>query len=243
MKETITRLAYALGPVFMPGGRLRGLALANRLRRVFADHDIDTVIDVGANLGQFRDFLRYRVGFKGQIDSFEPVPNLAERLRTRATADDRWSIHACALGARADELSINVTAAPVFSSFRTPLQVGSHQDAMNTITETALVPVSTLDAEFTGKRGLSRTYLKLDTQGFDLEVLRGGCRTIAEIPALQTEISFRPLYVGMPTYTESIAAFQQHGFAVADLFLVSADDAERAIEFDCLMVRDGRRVA
>jgi hypothetical protein len=111
---------------------------------------------------------------------------------------------------------------------------------MNKVVGTAVVPVSTLDAEFDGKgTNLHRVYLKLDTQGFDLEVLRGGKRAISAIPALQTELSFRPFYNNMPDYKTAISAFESYGFAVADMFLVCIDDTRRAMEFDCIMVRDG----
>jgi Methyltransferase FkbM domain len=58
---------------------------------------------------------------------------------------------------------------------------------------------------------LRRTYLKLDTQGFDLEVLRGGAQVISTLPALQTEVSFHPFYEGMPDYKMAIAAFETYG--------------------------------
>jgi hypothetical protein len=84
---------------------------------------------------------------------------------------------------------------------------------------------------------LRHTFLKLDAQGFDLEVLKGGKKSIMEIPAVQTEVSFKPLYDKMPGYKESIAAFGRYGFVVADFFLVASDSKHAAMEFDALMVR------
>jgi len=85
---------------------------------------------------------------------------------------------------------------------------------------------------------LAHTYFKVDAQGFDLEVLKGGCDIVRQVPALQTEVSLRPQYLGAPLMPDSIAAFTGLGFAIADLFLVTNDAAQRAIEFDCIMVRD-----
>ena len=105
---------------------------------------------------------------------------------------------------------------------------------------TTIVPVSTLDAEFAATGvDLSRAFLKLDTQGFDLEVLRGGAGVVASVRALQAEVSFKPIYEGIPDYKEAIAAFEKKGFEVADFFLVSTDGRNGAVEFDCLMVRKG----
>jgi FkbM family methyltransferase len=238
MKRMIARLADTLGYAVVPKWRIPDLVMAARLQSIFADFSIDTVIDVGANEGQYRNFLRDVVGFAGKIESFEPIPELAERLKARAASDRLWSIHACALGAEVAELTINIMSGTDFSSFRSPKPVhNTNLDQKNTVEKTARVPVDTLDGEFFGKRDLRHSFLKLDTQGYDLEVLRGGKQCISQIPALQTEVSFRSLYDGMPHYTESIAEFERNGFSVADLFLVSTDGEHRAMEFDCLMVR------
>jgi hypothetical protein len=237
MRRTLTRLAHAVAQRALAGPRLAELALALRLRQLFARHGIDTVIDVGANRGQYRDFLRDRVGFDGSIVSFEPVPELAAALAARAVRDPLWTVHPCALGAEPGTMEFNVMEESVFSSFRAPVPAGSDdQQRMNTVARTLAVPVDTLDARLAGL-DLRRAYLKLDTQGFDLEVLKGGNRAVSAVAALQTEVSFVALYDGMPGYAEAIAAFEAFGLRVADLFLVSTDDAGRAIEFDCLMVR------
>ena len=246
MKQLIVRAAERLscsaaerlGYSLVPHCRRHRFAMANRLRDIFAHFGIDRVIDIGAHEGEYGDFLRWEVEFKGAIDLSEPVPEFADRLKAHAASDPLWSVHACALGRNPGEMAINVMVGPRYSSFRKPLRVEiSEHDRRNTIAKAVVVPLTTLDAEFANMPHLRRTYLKLDTQGFDLEVLGGGQRTVSEIPALQTEISFKALYEGMPDYKESIAAFEQHGFAVADMFLVSTDGKQRALEFDCVMVR------
>jgi hypothetical protein len=68
--------------------------------------------------------------------------------------------------------------------------------------------------------------------------LKGGKRVARQVPALQTEVSLRQLYLDGPSMQESITAFNELGFAVADLFLVSTDGEHRAVEFDCIMVQD-----
>jgi FkbM family methyltransferase len=240
MKRAIARFAERAGYSLIPRWRLPRLAMAMRLQQIFSDYEIDTVIDVGANKGQYRHFLRHEVGFEGVIESFEPLRELADALSRWAARDDaKWLIHACALGIERGEQVFNRMAASDFSSFRDPLpNARLPQSAKNTVVERVPVQVKTLDEEFDGgQRNLRRTYLKLDTQGSDLDVLAGGSRVIPLLPALQTEISFCPLYDGMPDYKTSIAAFEQRGFSIADLFLVATDGNHRALEFDCVMVR------
>jgi FkbM family methyltransferase len=233
VKEAIKWRAYAHGYVVQHKSQLASRMLAERLRSIFADYDINTVIDVGANEGQFAEFLRHNVGFKGKIESFEPIPSLAQNLMAKATADGNWMVHQIALGARPGSLPFNVTKNPVMSSFR---RVADNFKKEIIVEDIISVTVSTLDEKFFDKIDLRHTYLKLDTQGFDLEVLKGGTKSITDIPALQTEVSVQPYYKDMPGYKESIAAFERYGFVIADFFLVAVDK-HAAMEFDCLMIR------
>jgi FkbM family methyltransferase len=236
MKNLVTNLAARMGYTIMPTWRLDTYSMARCLRTLFAAKDIQTVIDVGANRGQYQQFLRAHVGFTGEIISFEPVPELAHGLQQRAAADPNWSVRACALGAAPGELPLNVTALPVFSSFRRPRPTADFA-SQNVVERIETVPVSTLDAEFPDAAVLQRAFLKLDTQGFDLEVMRGGREAARAIPALQSEVSFVPIYDGMPGYAEALAEFASLGFAVSEMFLVNKDAAGMAIDFDCVMVR------
>jgi len=242
MKRLMTGLARRAGYEVQPHWRMPRLAAARKLRRLFDLLEIRYVLDVGANTGQFRDFLRLEVGFSGVIHSFEPIAALVSTLRQRKSDDDSWFIHPYALGARSDEREINVMSSTVFSSFLEPNNALVPQfQSLNSVASKERVTIRRLDELLDTElhaADLGRTYLKLDTQGFDLEVLEGGRMAIAGIPALQTEISMQPIYERMPAFTDSLAAFADAGFAVSDFFLVSEDKYLRANEFDCLMVRD-----
>ncbi len=238
ISSLIQSIAVRFGCRVLPIWRVSGLPMATKLSRIFDEYDIDTVIDVGAHKGEFGGFLRKEVGFRGTIESFEPVPEFADALAPLAEADANWIVHRCALGAQVGEVSMNVTAGPRYSSIRAPRRIGdSYHDERTRVTATVKVSISTLDCEFSGNRDLRRTYLKLDTQGYDLEVLAGGRKAMSEIRAAQTEVSFRALYDGMPNYQESIAAFEALGYSVADFFLVASDSKLKALEFDCILVR------
>ena len=81
-----------------------------------------------------------------------------------------------------------------------------------------------------------RIFLKLDTQGYDVEVFRGMGNIIKHVVALQAEVSFIPIYEGMPHWTESISVYESAGFEVVGIFPIT-QDAGRLIECDCLMVK------
>ena len=236
LQRFVTTLAHWLGYVIVPGWRVASMPLARRLQSLFATHGIERVIDVGANDGQYRQFLRRQVGFTGRIDSFEPIPELAAKLKAASSSDPAWTVHDCALGSTSGEMTLNITAMSVFSSFLRPMGEDPSEGG-NTIAKTAQVPVRTLDEVFPDPSALRHTYLKLDTQGFDLEVAKGGPGVLAAVPALQSEVSFRAIYDGMPNYQDSIRTFESFGFRVADFFLISSDSNGAAYEFDCIMVR------
>lgn len=209
---------------------------------MFHRFQISTVVDIGANQGQYYDFLRDRVGFAGMIHSFEPAPALAEALTARAAkTDPQWKIHPVALGAAPGHLKLNIMNVPEFNSFLSPSKdqprLGKDDDLTgNVVTRSALVEVKTLDDMAPELGNLKNTYIKIDAQGYDLQVLAGGANTISQIPALQTEVSCRPLYAGSPSFQESLDAFSKAGFSIADFFLIVSDDNMAAVEFDCVMV-------
>lgn len=236
LRPAIDAASRLVGVVVVPSWRLPTLPQEKCLRDMFRRYGIKRVIDIGANEGQFCEFIRHNVGFQGAITSFEPLPNLAAVLRVKAVADGNWEVHECALGSAPGTLELNVTQHTVFSSALEPIE---HEvtEGMNRVESKVTVRLSTLDIELEDVRDLDRTFVKIDTQGFDLEVLRGAQRTLASVPALQTEVSFRPLYHGMPDYTQSIQAFGRLGFAVSDFFVVAWDSDGTAFEFDCIMQR------
>jgi len=101
--------------------------------------------------------------------------------------------------------------------------------------ETIDVPVKRLDEALDRKE--NRIFLKMDTQGYDLNVIEGAAGIVRRIVGLQSEISVTPLYDGMPHFTESLVAYERLGFRIVDLFVVNRLDDGSVLEYDCLMIR------
>lgn len=211
------------------------------VRQLFARLEPDCVLDVGANGGQFGQDLR-AAGFKGPILSFEPNPTAFERLRRAAARDGDWHVFPVALGRERGMARFNVMAADLFSSFRQPL-TGPDVDFTdaNRIERSIDVPVERLEDLLPGlaaEHGFSNPFLKMDTQGFDLEVFAGAGGEMRRFCALLSEVSLRGLYAASPDLHESIAAYRAGGFALASLFSVHPTMPLKAIEFNCYCVRD-----
>jgi FkbM family methyltransferase len=240
LRHIMARLSAAIGYEIYPAYMAAGRPLARRLEQLFALCGIERVLDVGANRGQYRDFLRFDMGWRGPILSIEPDPELARGLRDRAAAlgDALWTVRELALGRETGRATLNRMALSVYNSFRAPRAADSDADPKNSVVARCEVEVRRLD-ELRGELGdLSRCFVKLDTQGYDLEVLAGGAAAFREIPLVQTEISFRPIYEEMPGWQESVRAFEAAGFRFADLFTLP--DSLRdglPVEADCLFMR------
>ena len=77
----------------------------------------------------------------------------------------------------------------------------------------------------------------MDTQGYDLEVLKGCARWIERVFALQSEISITPLYHEMPHYTQALELYESLGFSLMNLYVVGRAKRGSIIEYDCVMAR------
>lgn len=223
------------------------LAQANlslHLRTLFTTQQVDCVFDVGANVGQYYEFLREAVGYRGLVVSFEPVPKMLKVLQRQAQTDSSWIVSGCALGAAPGTLPINVMKGDSLSSFRAPSIAGTDRfRESNTVVSVEQVSVRTLDAvyqELVTQHGFRRPYLKMDTQGFDLEVAKGGTTHLSDFIGLQTEASLLSLYEEQPNFLDTLGFFKAKGFTESAFYPISMDQKLRMIECDCVFVNPAR---
>lgn len=224
----------------IPEWHMDSVPLTRHLRKLFAQYSIECVLDVGGNLGQYASLLRTSVGFTGRIISFEPVSRYAEILSRAAQSDANWSVVNCALGAESSVREITVTKSPGLNSFLEPSTTHLRDYWGNDPIEyTESVSVRTLDdALLTLDLNCVEvsTYLKIDTQGFDLEVLRGARHSLPHFRALQTEASVLSIYDGMPSYEQTLSTLISEGFEISGMFPVTLDRDLRLVEFDCVAI-------
>ncbi len=228
----------------VPSAHLESIGLGLHLKRLLASQEVDVVLDVGANRGQYRRFLREVVEYAGTVLSFEPVPRLNADLAGQAAGDPDWHVFPFALGDEATTNEMNVMRADDLSSFLDPDH--SHTERFrdsNTKVDTETVEIRRLRdvfPELREKFGCRRPYLKMDTQGFDLKVIAGAGDALGEMIGLQTEASVLPLYEGMPRYDVTIERLESEGFELSGVWPITTDETLRLIEFDCVMVNRRR---
>lgn len=213
------------------------------LRRILSALRINCVLDVGSYRGDFARLLR-RIGYAGLIISFEPVEANYELLEEARIEDTEWRIHRTALGSTTGQAPIRVFTGTTFHSFLPPSDYGLSRfpDKLQ-LERTESVPVERLDNlldELVKDVGDPHIFLKVDTQGYDLEVIRGLGRKVADISALQIEMAVTPIYKDATnSFAEALSYLQRAGFQVCGLFPVSfnSPDKVQVVEFDCLMCR------
>ncbi len=217
------------------------LTLESHLVNLFKILDVNCVLDVGGNVGQYAMMLR-KIGYTGRIVSFEPVNATFQVLSECAKDDPAWDVYDFALGKQDEEKVINVTASSDFSSFKDPSGYAKEAYAGSAaILNKETVSIKRLDGivkEIIPDMRTSNVHLKLDTQGYDLQVVKGASDTLPFIKSLQSEVSVTPVYDETPDYIESIVAYRALGFEMTGMYPVSRDRTSQIlIEFDCVMRR------
>ncbi len=185
-----------------------------KIVRSLQEQRIDTVLDIGANKGQTRDALR-KYGFAGEIISLEPVPGLNPLLQEKANKDPKWRVlEPFALGETAGTCAINVSKAPDMSSLLPANARLMTAYPKTEVLETAQIPMKTLDTLY-GELALEgrRVLIKIDTQGFEMPILKGGDKALRAAHGVRVEMSLVELYEGEALYTDIIAHLAGYGFA------------------------------
>jgi FkbM family methyltransferase len=203
----------------------------SHLRQMLARFDINCVLDVGANVGDFAVKLR-RIGYRGRIFSFEPDIHSFEIMTKRFRQDPLWSGCNYALGSANTTKPFNIAEFSPHSSFLTP--------RFGKAAKTREVPVRRLDSIFDDLiSGITtpRVFLKIDAQGYDVEIVRGASGCIGDVLCLQSEISVRPFYDFMPHYIQALEFYESLGFQLLDLSPVCRNSEGAIEEYDCLMGR------
>lgn len=169
------------------------------------NHQVDLVVDVGANDGGYGRALR-RGGYTGSILSFEPLTDAHNKLERIASTYSRWYVAPrMALGNRQGECRINIAGNSRSSSMLSMDQrhlsaapgskyVGSEMVAVRRLDDVVHEVIERAEVPF----------LKIDTQGFEMPVLEGAMNVLERAIGVQLELSLTQLYEGQVLYEDII---------------------------------------
>ena len=209
-----------------------------RLAKLLASKGVTVVLDVGANVGQYALALR-RGGYPGRIVSFEPLKAAFLELSELAEHDPQWECRRLALGSTEGSAQINVSANLYSSSLLQAKERYLRTDSTAACIGTESVPLTMLDSIWTEVvRSEDHPYLKLDVQGFEMEILRGAKDSLDGVTGVQAELSLVPLYEGAPLYYEVVEFLASEGFRLAGFVPVFEDsDTGEMLQIDGIFVR------
>ena len=228
VSRSMRRLSLALGWSWRIKKLRPNVSPGLQCVRLLRLNEIDTVIDVGANVGQFAEEL-IDFGFKGRIISFEPVPEAHTELVKRASRRHGWIVHPrCAIGSAQGSTMINVARSTVFSSLLKidPKHAADKPDSE--ILRAEPVEVFTLDDALSGySLDPHRTFLKVDTQGYEQEVVSGASKLFASgLRGLKIEMTMVPIYEGTGwDFPTALGYFSALGYQLSAISVVSVDES------------------
>ena len=233
LKRSIRSLGFDLH-------RLHPLANASfQLLKGLNRFGVDVVFDIGANVGQFSTELR-SVGFNGRIVSFEPLPDAYEALIKAASNDRLWEVHSrVAIGDFDGEIEINIAGNSVSSSLLPMLDAHSSAAEGSAYVGKARTPIVRLDSISRQYIKASEKYfIKVDTQGFEWQVLDGARETLANAQGVLLELSLVTLYEGQKLWMELIDRLKVEGFILWAIQSGFTDPRDgRTLQMDAIFFR------
>ncbi len=212
---------------------------SSRLVAALSWFGLDTVLDIGANVGQYGSSLRSS-GFRGQIISCEPLTDAYNRLAHRAAEDPSWMGVNSAVGAATGTLDINVSANSYSSSIMSMTEAHRRAAPDSEYIGSLRVPVTTV-RDLVAEHALDprRALLKIDTQGYETAVLDGTGGLLGEFAAVQLELSLVPLYDGQELFPELTGRMAASGYTIYALDCGFGDrQTGRMLQCDALFVAE-----
>ena len=204
--------------------------------RVISGLDCRTVVDIGANRGQFALVAR-QCQSQARVISFEPLPAAAATFCAVFADDDRVTLHEVAIGPVPGNATIHISRRDDSSSL---LPITATQVALFPGTAevaTAIVRVAPLREFISAAKIEAPALLKVDVQGYELQALRGCEDLLNRFAYVYAECSFMELYAGQALADEVIAWLRERGFKLRGVHNMDYDRGGRAIQADFLFAR------
>jgi FkbM family methyltransferase len=188
-----------------------------QLAQLMKTYGTGLVLDVGANEGQYALELRYN-GYRGEIVSFEPLSTAYSELQKVALLDSHWKVVNAALGSVVHSSTINIAGNSTSSSLLGMLPAHEQAAPTSVYVDTETIHVDTLDRVLPLLDSwIGSVWLKIDTQGYEAEVLKGALNSLGQIECIQLEMSLISLYEGAESFETILSWMLDHKFRLVGL--------------------------
>lgn len=214
----------------------KGVAAGIEHELVMAPLKCNTVVDIGANRGQFA--LVVRSCFPtARIIAFEPLPNPAQVFGELFSGQNGVVLHQCAIGPESNKSSMHVSGRDDSSSLlpiadlQTKLHRGTGEVGRQEI------QVERLGNLVSASDLVDPALLKIDVQGFELQCLEGCRELLPYFKYLYVECGFQELYVGQAHASRLIQFIFDQGFDLTGICHVFHDRHGQTVDADLLFTR------
>ena len=197
------------------------------------------ILDIGANTGQFASEMR-RKGYEGKIVSFEPLEGARKKLLQHSSKDANWIVHEkTAIGDNNGFVDINVARNSVSSSILDMLDAHSDAETNSIYIGKEKTPISTLDSVADIYLDeLSNCFLKVDTQGYEWQVLDGASSILKKSKGIICELSLVSLYDNQHLWIDIIQRLEKEGFILWSLIKGFTDKRDgRSLQVDGVFLK------
>lgn len=210
-----------------------------RRMKLINHHGINLIFDIGANVGQYGAHIR-ESGYRGRIISFEPVSSSYQTLARVASADPLWETANVALGNFDGQSEINVAGNTFSSSLLDMLPAHEKSAPESAYIRKETIMVRKIDSIINDYRHEhDKIYLKIDTQGFEKNVIEGAGKSLADIVGIQMEVSLVPLYKDETLLADMIDFMNTRGFTLMSVEPGFSDAATgQLLQVDCLFFHE-----
>jgi FkbM family methyltransferase len=183
-----------------------------RRKKLLCHFGITKVLDVGANTGQYAKELR-KINFEGTIISFEPISSIFEVLKKNMKNDTKTVVKNFALGDKNETKLINIAKNLASSSFLSRAKHLEENAKQTEYISEEKVEIKVLDSIFdTICDENDVVFLKLDTQGYEKNILNGAKESLKKIKGIQIELALKPSYKEAPNFKEIFKIIEESGF-------------------------------
>ena len=188
-----------------------------RRMKLVSNYNIDTLLDIGANAGQYASLMR-EYGYEGRIISFEPLKDAFEELKKISIKDDNWLINNYAIGDENSSSMINVAGNSWSSSILEMLPSHLNVAPESEYVTKEKIVIKKLDSLFNSFcNNNNNVMMKIDVQGFEKNVLDGAKESLNNIKIIQLEMSIVPLYENEMILVDMIPYLRNKGFELFSL--------------------------
>lgn len=215
------------------------LSTVSRQRLLFKNYNINLLIDIGANIGHYVDMVRTDLEYKGKVISFEPTQSAFKILKLNSDKDKNWDAYNYGIGNENSEMEISISENSESSSF---LEIS--EKLLNASPESKFVAkekilVKTIDSLYpTLFSNFNNIFLKIDTQGFEYNIILGAKESLKFINTIQLEMSIEPLYKNEVPFAEMYKILTSYGYKMVSIETGYLNNKGEMLQLDAIFHRD-----